>query len=378
MTRRGTPDFFLLTLTVILTGFGILMVFSASSADALLKWNDPLFYTRRQLQFAILGLVALVILMNIPYEKLKKWFIPYYFIVVILLFFVLTREPINGGRSWINLLGYGIQPSEFAKLGVILYLASLISKKGDKIRDFKRGLLPVMIIVGFTAGLIVAQPDLGTASVLVLCSAFIILAGGANLKHLLLLGTTALLSLVATISTYMLVTNESDNRLARFTTFLDPFSDPLGDGYQLVHSLYAFAHGGWTGAGFGQSIQKLHYLPYAYNDFIFPIIGEELGFIGCALFLIVYLILIWRCIIIALRCKDTFGMLVGVGIAVMIAVQSLINMGGVTNSIPLTGVTLPFISSGGSSLIVTLASMGIMLSISRENNRHRLEQEKSQ
>lgn len=371
MTRRGTPDFLLLTLTLILTGFGILMVFSASSADALLKWNDPLYYTKKQLLFALVGTVALITLMNIPYEHLKKWFIPYYFVVVLLLFFVLTRVPINGGRSWIRLAGFGIQPAEFAKLGVILYLAALISKKGDKIRDFKRGLLPVMIIVGFTAGLIIAQPDLGTASVLVLCSAFIVLAGGANLKHMLLLGSTAALSLLTTISVYLLVTDSSSYRIARFTTFLDPFADPLGDGYQIIQSLYAFAHGGLFGAGFGESIQKLHYLPYAYNDFIFPIIGEELGFIGVVCFILVYLLLIWRCIIIALRSKDNFGMLIGIGVAVMIAVQSLINMGGVTNSIPLTGVTLPFISYGGSSLLVTMASMGILLSISRENNKIR-------
>jgi cell division protein FtsW len=368
--RRGTPDFLLLSLTVILTCFGILMVFSASSAAASIKFDDPLWFTKRQIMFAVLGIVAMLVLMNVPYAKLKKWFIPYYFIIVATLIIVLFREPLNGARSWLQIGPFGIQPSEFAKLGVILYLAALISKKGDKIRDFKRGLLPVMIIVGFTAGLIIAQPDFGSAMVLVLCSAFLILAGGADLKHLFVLGTTGVVSLAATLGIYLLVAEDPGYRFARFTTYLDPWSDYLGSGWQIVHSLFAFGHGGLTGAGFGQSIQKLHYLPEAHNDFIFAIIGEEFGLIGAGIFLLVYVAFIWRIISISLRAPDTFGMLVGIGIAVMLAVQSLINMGGVTNAIPMTGVTLPLISSGGSSLLMTLASMGIVLSVSRELNRN--------
>jgi cell division protein FtsW len=345
------------------------MVFSASSATAAIKFDDPLWFTKRQIIFAVLGLSAMLVLMNVPYEKLKKWFIPYYFTIVAALVVVLFREPLNGARSWLQIGSFGIQPSEFAKLGVILYLAALISKKGDKIRDFKRGLLPVMIIVGFTTGLIIAQPDFGSAIVLVLCSAFLILAGGANLKHLFLLGTTGVVSLAATVGIYLLIAENPGYRFARFTTFLDPWSDYWGSGWQIVHSLYAFGHGGLTGAGFGKSIQKLHYLPEAHNDFIFAIIGEELGLIGAGLFLLVYIVFIWRIIAISLRAPDTFGMLVGIGVAVMLAVQALINMGGVTNAIPMTGVTLPLISSGGSSLLTTLASLGIVLSISRESNR---------
>lgn len=367
--RRGTPDFLLLSLTVILTGFGILMVFSASSAAASLDYNDALYYTKRQIMFAVLGMGGLLFLMNVPYMRLKRWFIPYYFVVVILLFIVLTRDPINGSRSWLSLGTFGIQPSEFAKLGVILYLAALISKKGEKIRIFKTGLTPVMLIVGFTAAMILAQPDLGSATILVLCSAFIILAGGANLKHLLLLGGLGATGASIFLGAYALFAESTGYRMARIKTFLDPWADPAGSGYQIIQSLYAFGHGGLTGAGFGQSIQKLHYLPYSHTDFIFSIIGEELGLIGAGIFILVYIAIIWRIILISLRATDTFGTLVGIGIAVMLAVQSLINMGGVTKAIPLTGVTLPFISYGGSSLLVTLASMGIMLSISRESNR---------
>lgn len=345
------------------------MVFSASSALASVEYGDALHFTKRQILFAILSVAAMFFVMNIPYVKLKKWFIPYFFVVVILLFIVLFREPIYGSRSWLQVGGFGIQPSEFAKLGVILYLAALISKKGDKIRDFKNGLVPVMIIVGITAGLILLQPDFGTAMILVMTSIIVIIAGGANLKHLVLLGGTITVSSAIPIAIYAMVTEELGYRFARFTTFLDPWSDPQGNGYNIIQSLYAFGHGGVTGAGFGQSIQKLHYLPMPYNDFIFAIIGEEFGLIGSILFLLLYLFLIWRGLIISLRASDTFGMLVGIGIVAMLSVQALINIGGVTNSIPLTGVTLPFISYGGSSLLITMVSMGILLSISRENNR---------
>ena len=369
--KRGTPDFILLTLTVLLTGFGVLMVFSASSASASLKYDDALYFTKRQLLFAAAGLTAMLVLMNVPFQKWKKWFVPCFFLVVIMLVFVLFREPIKGARSWIQVGPFGVQPSEFAKLGVILYLAALIHRKGEKIRDFKTGLVPVMIIVGFTAGLILLQPDYGTAMVLVLTAAITIVAGGANLKHLFVLGTTFAVSIALTVWAYTMMTGEEGwgHRMDRFTAYLNPWADPTDTGYHIIQSLYAFGHGGLTGAGFGQGIQKLHYLPEAHNDFIFPIIGEEFGFIGSTLFLLCYLALIWRILLAGLRSTDTFGTLVAAGGAGMIAVQAMINIGGVTNTIPLTGVTLPLISYGGSSLLSTLAAIGIVLSISRENNR---------
>lgn len=369
-SKRGTPDFILLALTFMLTGFGIIMVFSSSSAlTSIEPYNDALYYTKRQIMFAVLGTLSMLFLMNVPYTKLKTWFIPFYFTVIALLVIVLFREPIKGARSWLQIGEFGMQPSELAKLGVILYLSALISKKGDKIRDFKKGLLPVMVIVGFTAGLIMLQPDLGTTMLLVMTSAVIIVAGGSNLKHIFVLGGTIAASLALTVSIYVLFTEELGYRFARLNSYIDPWADPLGNGYQIIQSLYAFGHGGLTGAGFGQSIQKLHYLPDAHTDFIFAIIGEEFGFIGSMIFLLLFLTLIWRGLIISLRCTDVFGTLVGVGIISMLAIQAFINIGGVTKAIPLTGVTLPFISYGGSSLLVTLTSMGILLSISRENNR---------
>jgi cell division protein FtsW len=368
--RRGTPDFFLLVLTFILVGFGIVMVFSASSATSAYQFNDALFFTRKQIIWAVVGSILMLFFMNVRYSKLKNWFIPYFIVVVLLLILVLMFGlELNGAKSWLQIGPFGGQPSEFAKLGIIIYLANLIHKKQEDFRDFHRGLLPAMIIVGFVTSLILMQPDLGSAMIFLMTAMIVIIVGGANLKHVFVAGGIigGISSLVFMIS---LLTNESYGyRVDRITAYMDPWADPLGTGFHIIQSLYAFGHGGITGAGFGQSIQKLHYLPYAHNDFIFSIIAEELGFIGSTLFILIYLVFLWRCLLIALRCKDLFGTLVGIGIFGMISVQALINIGGVTGSIPITGVTLPFISSGGSSLLVCMLSIGILLSISRENNR---------
>ncbi len=366
--RRGTPDFFLLSLTFALVGFGLVMVFSASSATAADEMGDKFYFIKRQLMWAALGTTAMFFFMNVHYSRLKKWFFPFFLAVVFMLIIVLFREQVNGAKSWFLIGSFGIQPAEFAKLAVIMYLAALISKKGDKIRSFKKGLLPVLTIIAFVTGLIMLQPDMGTCMILVMCSALVIVAGGARFKHLMVIGGAATVA-VSFLIMIKLLTGSYDYRMARLTSFLDPWVDPLGSGYQLIQSLYAFGHGGLTGAGFGQSIQKLHYLDFAYNDFIFAIIGEELGFIGTTLFLLVYLLFLWRGLIVVMRSSDTFAMLLGTGIVSMFGIQALINIGGVSGSIPLTGVTLPLISYGGSSLLVSMVSIGILLNISRENNK---------
>ncbi|MFD0697193.1 putative lipid II flippase FtsW [Paenibacillus sp. GCM10027628] len=368
--RRGTPDFLLLFLTLVLVCFGLAMVFSASSMTSAYKWADPWYFTKKQLIAVGLGSILMLFCMNIHYTKLKKLVIPAFFVTVVLLIFVIFTEKANGAASWFNIGKFGIQPTEFAKLIVILYLASLISNKEEKFRDFKKGLLPALLIVGFVSLLIMLQPDLGSCMILLACSAIVIFVGGSNLKHIFTLGAglVAILAMVVTI--YLLKSSTSGDggnyRVHRLTSFRDPFSDHSNTGYQVVQSLYAFGHGGLTGAGFGQGIQKLHYLPEAHNDFIFAIIGEELGFVGSSLFILIFLLFIWRGILVAVRSPHMFGMVAGVGIMGMFAFQAVINIGGVTGTIPLTGVTLPFISSGGSSMMVCLISMGILLSISRE------------
>jgi cell division protein FtsW len=371
---RGRPDFLLLALTLLLVGFGLVMVYSASSNIAVVSkaYNfDALYFTKRQLLWAALGIVMMLIVMNIPYTKFKKGYIIYFVPVLIMLALVpFVGTPINGARSWFGIGSLGIQPTEFAKLGLILYLGSLISKKGEKFRDFKKGLLPVFIIVGVICGLIMLQPDLGACIVIAGCALVIIVAGGANLKQLFLAGIiiSAIIAAWASIS-IMKNPTEWGYRISRFTAFMNPTSDELGTTYQLSRSLQALGHGGLIGAGFGNSVQKLKYLPYAYSDFIFPVIAEEFGFIGSVIFLLIYLAFIWRGLIIALRCPDSYGTIIGVGIVGLFAIQAVVNIGGVIGAMPLTGVTLPLISHGGSSLLVTLASIGVLLSISREHNR---------
>ncbi|PYI54401.1 putative lipid II flippase FtsW [Paenibacillus flagellatus] len=375
--RRGTPDFLLLLLTFLLVGFGLVMVFSASSVTALAKEkfnNDPLYFVKKQAIFAVAGTVGMFFLMNVPAAKLRPLLRPGFICVLVLLALVpFLGIEVNGARSWFYFGSFGMQPSEFAKVAVILYLALLISKKGEKFRDLKKGLLPTVIIVGIVAGMIMMQPDFGSTMILVLAASLVIVVGGANLKHIFL-AISSIAGIAAVFLTiYVLSASSLGYRMDRVACYLNPWSDPQGSCYQIVQSLYAFGHGELTGAGFGQSIQKMHYLPEAHNDFIFAIIGEELGFFGTLLFLFLYLAFLWRGFIISLRCPDNFGSLAGTGIVGLIGIQALINMGGVTGTIPMTGVTLPFISYGGSSLLVTMCSIGILLSISREHARQEKE-----
>ncbi|MNO34426.1 Lipid II flippase FtsW [compost metagenome] len=381
LPKRGTPDFQLLILTLLLVGFGLVMVFSASSSLTLASSkfsNDPLYFMKRQMIWIVLGIVVMFTAMNIHYSKFKKWYVPIFIITVILLLFVAFSERINGAKSWLSIGKLGIQPTELAKISIILYLSALITKKGERFRDFRTGYIPVMVIVGIVAGLIMMQPDLGSCLILVATSGLVIYAGGASMKHilgsiaLLVLGVGIVMGAKAAIDSLApasekVVANQ-DYKKGRIQAFIDPYQDPEGEGYNIIQSLTALGQGGVSGSGFGKSIQKLDYLKYPYTDFIFPVIGEEFGFVGTVLFLMIYLYFIWRGILIALRCKDPFGTLVGIGIMGLIAIQAFVNIGGVTKTIPLTGVTLPFISYGGSSLLVSMLSMGIMLSISRETN----------
>jgi cell division protein FtsW len=371
---RGTPDFLLLILTLLLVGFGVVMVFSASSSMTVVSKKfgyDALYFTKRQVLWAGLGTVMMLVLMNVPFAKYKKWFAPFLFLTVVMLMIVPFTPPVNGAHSWLGVGGLGIQPTEFAKIAVIMYLAAIIAKKESKFREFQRGLLPVMIVIGLIAGLIMLQPDLGSCVILLLCSTAVIAAGGANLRHLLTSGGVIVGVGALCFSLYLLTHPNFDGgyRLARFTAFRDPFADAQGYGLQLLRSLEAFGHGGLTGAGLGNSVQKLFYLPYAYNDFIFSVIAEELGFIGIVVFLLFLVLFLWRALIVSLRCSDVFGMLFGVGMVSLIGIQALINMGGVSGAIPMTGVTLPFISYGGSSLLALMVGMGVLLSISREHGR---------
>lgn len=378
---KAPPDFQLLILTLVLTGFGLLMVFSASSSFTLLgsKYlNDPFYFVLPQFQYAVLGIIAMLIAMCIPYKRYKKLFIPMFLVTFVMMLVVLFMPATNGAHSWINVFGlFSFQPTELAKISTILYLSALISKKGERFRDLRSGYFPVFFIVSLMAGLVMLQPDLGSCLILVSACLLVMYAGGASLKHML--GSILIVALVLGLvlgAKELLTPKTPDEASAtssykadRIQAYLNPFADIKGSTQNLYNSLIAIGEGGATGAGYGQSVQKLSYLSNPHNDFIFAIIGEEFGFIGTAVFLLTYLYFLWRGILVSLRCTDIFGTLAGVGIVGLIGIQAFINIGGVTNTIPLTGVTLPFISAGGTSLLITLFSMGILLSISRDSKK---------
>jgi len=369
---RGRPDFLLLVLILLLVGFGLVMVFSSSASTAVSNPRygyDALYFTKRQIMFASIGMAGMFILMNMPYMSFQKKLFTWYSVgsIGVLAIVPYIATEVHGARSWLYIGGFGIQPTEFAKLGLILYLGRLIAKKGENFREFKKGLLPVFIILGIVCGLIMRQPDLGGCLIIAATAGIMMIGGGANMKQLASAGVVSAIA----ASLYLIVSalvdpDKSSYRINRFTSYLHPLENAQESGFHLVRSLGALGHGGLTGAGFGQSVQKLDYLPFPYNDFIFSIIAEEFGFIGSVVFLCVFLLFLWRGLIVALRCPDIYGTIVGTGIIGLIGVQAFINIGGVIGAIPITGVTLPFISYGGSSIIVMLMSMGVLLSISRE------------
>lgn len=356
---RSTPDFIIIFSTLALLGIGIVMVHSASAVIAFHDFGDAYYYTKRQLVFAILGLLAMYFTMNIDYWTWKKWAKPgliFCFVLLVLVLFVGQER--NGSRSWFGIGSFGIQPSEFMKIAMLIFLAKMFSENQSQITQFKKGLLPPLALVGSAFGLIMLQPDLGSGAVLVGASLIVIFTAGARYTHLFGLALAGLAGLVALIAV-------APYRMQRITAYLDPWQDPLGAGYQIIQSLYAIGPGGLMGLGLGRSRQKFSYLPEPQTDFIFSILAEELGFIGGAAVLILFTIILWRGMRAAITAPDSFGSFLAVGIVGMIAVQVIINIGVVTGLFPVTGITLPFISHGGSSLSLMLIAMGILLNITR-------------
>lgn len=358
---RSAPDLIILCASLLLLLIGVIMVYSASAVLAFHDYGDSMYYLKRQLIFAVLGIVAMVATMNTNYWNWKKFaklgiILSFAMLVIVLIPGVGVVR--GGARSWLGIGSFGIQPSEFAKLGMILFLARWLSIQEKPITYFKQGLLPLLLFVGAAFGLIMLQPDLGTGAVLVGASLIIIFSAGARISHLAGLAAIGLVGLVALIAA-------APYRLQRITAFLDPWQDPLGAGYQAIQSLYAVGPGGFGGLGLGMSRQKYSYLPEPQTDFIFSIIAEELGFLGGSFVLLLFLIIIWRGMRTAITAPDAFGSLLAVGIVGMIAVQVIINIAVVIGMMPVTGITLPLISAGGSSLTLMLTAIGILLNISR-------------
>lgn len=357
-------DWFLITTVVLLASFGLIMIYSSSYVIGYDWQDDPLYFFKKQLKWISISTILFLIFMIFPYRTFQK--LVFLIIVTVIVSLALVLSPlgveIKGSTRWLNLGFITIQPSEFAKLGVIIYLAHVYSRKQMYINQFLKGVLPPLAIVIIIFALIMRQPDLGTATLILAVSGIIVFCSGAKIIHLLLLGG------VSGLVVWRYATSEV-YRMNRITGFMDPFADELGNGYQLIQSYIAIAHGGVTGAGFGQSVQKLFYLPEAHTDFILAIVAEELGLLGVLFVFICLAIIVFRGILIGLRCRHSFGSLLAFGISFQIALQVFLNVGAVSGLLPITGIPLPFMSYGGSSLMITAISVGILTNIGRNNRK---------
>ncbi|MGI6168266.1 MAG: putative lipid II flippase FtsW [Christensenellales bacterium] len=354
-------DFAILLTTLALVCFGLVMVFSSSYYYAELRYGDGLFYFKKQVIGAVIGFIVMVILINFNYRRLEKlkWLI----LIVSIGLLGLVLVPgvgvtLNEASRWLNIAGISIQPAEIGKFALVLFMASYLAQNQKSVHKFRVGVFPMLILVGLFCGLIILQPNFSTVINICLLSFVLLYAGGVRIRHLIPIVLAAVVVLV-----YVLTS--ADYRMQRYQVFLDPWADPQDAGYQLVQSLYAIGAGGFFGTGLGASRQKLLFLPYGESDFIFSIIAEELGFLGVIVVLLLFAILIWRGIKVAINCPDLFGSLLAVGIVSMVGIQAIINIAVATGSIPPTGVPLPFISAGLSSLIIFMASIGLLLSVSR-------------
>jgi len=360
MAQKLQIDKWLFSATVGLALFGVVMVYSASAVIALDEKHSQFHYVFKQALWTMLGFVAMFIAMRFDYQRLNRRWIVYgtLLLTVFLLLAVFAFSPVNGARRWIKLAGFSAQPSEIAKLALAIFLAYFLSKRAGEEGSFWKTFLPCMIPLGVLAGLVAKEPDLGTALMLAIISMTICFAAGVRPRHVVYAAVPGFLY-VAKMVIF------TPFRWRRMATFINPWADQRGSGYQVVQSLIAVGSGGPHGLGFAQGRQKLLFLPFAHSDFIFAVIGEELGLIGALIVVFVFAVFLWRGMRAALRAPDRFGMLLGIGIVVGIVAQALLNMSVVLALVPTKGIPLPFISYGGSSLVPTLVGVGILLNISQ-------------
>ena len=348
-----------MSLTVILTLIGFVVVYSASFVTGLVEFGDPYHFIVRQGIWAGIGAVLLWAMANIDYRRLRPLAVPMMGLTILMLIAVLVIGSEGGGaRRWIIVGPVTIQPSEFAKLAVIVYLAAWLASKGTEVRSFEHGLLPFVFIIGSVSALILLQPNLGTTIIIVAITVTMFYVAGASIAQMAALAVTGLgiLALLATAAGY---------RADRLTAFFDAESDPQGNGFQTLQSLIAIGNGGIDGLGLGASRAKFFYIPESHTDGVFAIVGEELGLIATLTILFLYMLLMFRGFQVARRSRDDFGQLIATGITTWITVQALLNIGGITRTIPLTGVPLPFLSFGSNALAAVLMAMGVLISISR-------------
>ena len=362
MEPRSTYDrtVFVIVLTLIITG--IVMVYSASSVSAAKSYGSATYFLKRQVCFAGIGFLAMLCAMKMRYQLLRR--LVYYMLIASAVFLIAVLIPgigatVGGSTRWFRFGTLSFQPSEFAKLALVIFLAYSLASKEKKIQSFSIGFLPHLIVTLGMAALVLMQPDFGTAMLMIVLLTIMVFAAGSRIKHLASFFT------ISSVACYFLISSVG-YRLDRFTAFLNPWKDPMASGFQIIQSFLAFGSGGLWGAGIGNGKQKLFYLPEAHTDFIFSIIGEELGFVGVLAIILLFLLLAYCGIKIASRAPDIFGTYLALGITSLITLHAVINLGVVMGLLPTKGSTLPFISYGGTSLVVNLTATGILLNISSQ------------
>jgi cell division protein FtsW len=363
MAKKLYPDKWLFAATVGLALFGVVMVYSASAMLALSEKHGQFFYMKKQALWTAIGLVAMVVAMQFDYNRLKDRRIVYglLLLTVLLLMAVFAFPRINGAHRWIRFSGFSIQPSEISKLALVIFLAYFLEKRAGEEHSFWRTFFPCGVATAMLAGLVVIEPDFGTSLMLAVTFLVVTYTAGARWRHIGIAAAPAL-ALAAGLLIFV------PWRLARLVTFLDPWADPQNTGFQVVQSLIAVGSGGPNGLGFAQGKQKMLFLPFAHSDFIFAVIGEELGLVGTIVVLLVFALFLWRGIRTSLLAPDRFGKLLAIGIVTGIVAQALFNISVVLSLVPTKGIPLPFISYGGSSLVPTLAAVGVLLNISQHAN----------
>ena len=355
-------DKILLIAVIIISLFGVLMIYSSSYVWAEYKFNDPYKYLKSQLIFLIIGYIIMFIISNFNYKNYKKLSNIIFGICFLMLILVLIPgigTVRNGSRSWFGIGGFGIQPSEFTKLGLIIFTAKYLDNNRSELKDIKKGVLPILTTLIIVFGLIMLEPDFGTGVVIVMTIIVLLFVSGVKMNFFIKIGIVGLIGVIILILI-------APYRLERIISFINPWTDPLGSGFQIIQSLYAIGPGGLLGLGFGNSIQKHFYLPEPQTDFIFSIISEEFGFMGVLIVASLFITIIYRGFKIAMNCEDIFGKYLSFGITFGLAFQTILNLMVVVGLIPVTGVTLPFLSYGGSSLLISLTSIGILLNIGKK------------
>ena len=360
MARKLKSDKLLFVATMLLVCTGVVMVYSASAVMAMERVNDPHWFLRKQLAWAVMGLAVLPIVMRVDYRNYRQPAVIWVVLAIsgLALIAVLFGPRVNGATRWLGLGPLGVQPSELAKVAVILFMAALLERRMDRIDEVGYSLLPIAVVVGAVVGLILLEPDLGTALCIVMIASVMVFAAGINYRYVAGLFLLALPALYFVIAT-------SEYRRRRVLAFLDPWADPLGDGWQMIQSMIAVGTGGVFGRGLMGGVQKLFYVPEPHNDFIYSVIGEELGLLGASLVLACFCVIAWRGLRTAVRAPDRFGAFLAIGLTTMVVFQAFFNISVVLGLLPPKGIPLPFVSAGGSSLLINLVGMGILLNVSQ-------------